>query len=42
MRKNEKIEFRFLGMVLKASDLTWKGVLVIISVLVFFSLLFFN
>lgn len=38
MRSNEKLEFRFLGLVIKMSALSWKGVVVVICVLLFFLL----
>jgi len=38
MKNIEKLEFRFLGLVIKMSALSWKGVVVIICILLFFLL----
>ena len=39
MKNKESLEIRLFGMVIKSSGLTWKGVAVIVCVLLFFLLL---
>jgi len=36
MNRKEKLEIRFMGLTLKAENISWKGVLVIGLVLLFF------
>jgi len=39
MKRNEQLEVRFLGLVIKMSDISWKGIIVVVCLLVFFWLI---